>query len=354
MEELGLAGRFLALPHQKVARITGQFGDTPLQLADFSHLPVRHRYIAMMPQWDFLNFLAGEGQKYPGFKLLMKTEATGLIEESGRVVGFTADAPDAAVRVTAPLVVGADGRASTLRAASGLAVLDIGAPMDALWFRMPRRPDDTAETQGRFLPGRLFVMLNRGDYWQCAYVIPKGSHDRLVDAGIDDFRRRVGEMVPFEAARAREIGSWDEVKLLNVKVDRLKCWARPGLLFIGDAAHAMSPVGGVGVNLAIQDAVAAANVLARPLAEDRVSMRDLAAVQRRRELPTKITQRMQVAVQNTVISRALEEKGTLKPPLALRIMAGVPWLRRIPARLVGMGVRPEHVCADILRRQGTA
>ena len=352
MHELGLAERLLSLPHQKVAGLTAQFGDTPLQLADFSRLPVRCPFIAMMPQWDFLNFLAEAGKRYPGFSLIMQAEATKLIESDGRISGVRATVEENPAEILADLVVGADGRGSTLRAEAGLGIEDIGAPMDALWFRLPRDASDTDQTQARFDAGRIFVMLNRGDYWQCAFVIAKGSYDRLVAAGLEAFRGSVGALVPFDAGRANAIASWDDVKLLNVKVDRLKEWARPGLLFIGDAAHAMSPVGGVGINLAIQDAVAAANILARPLLEGRCNFEDLKGVQRRRTFPTRMTQALQVAVQNNVISRALEERGNLRPPLLLRLMSRYAFLRRIPARLVGMGVRPEHVAEFIRMANG--
>lgn len=353
MYELGLGERLLQLPHQKVLRLFGQFGDTRIQLADLSRLPVKSPFIAMMPQWDFLNFLAGEARRFPNFRLMMRTEATGLIEEGGVAKGLRASTPDGPVAIQAELVVGADGRGSLLRKEAGLEVEDLGAPMDALWFRLPRRTSDTQETQGRFDAGRIFVMLNRSDYWQCAFVIPKGSHARIVAAGLEAFRKSVGSLVPFEPERANEIASLDDVKLLNVKVDRLKTWAKPGLLFIGDAAHAMSPVGGVGINLAIQDAVAAANILAAPLRAGRISLDDLLAVQRRREFPTRVTQRLQLAVQNNIISRALEERGTLRPPAALRWLTRLPVLSRIPARLIGLGVRPEHVSEEI-RLRGTA
>jgi 2-polyprenyl-6-methoxyphenol hydroxylase-like FAD-dependent oxidoreductase len=347
MHELGLGERLLQLPHQKVERLFGQFGDTRLQLAELSHLPVRSPFIAMMPQWDFLNFLAEEGRRFPTFKLMMRTEATGLIEEQGEVRGLIASTPQGPIEIRSRLVVGADGRSSILRKESGLEVEELGAPMDALWFRLPRRPTDTEETQGRFDAGRIFVMLNRGDYWQCAFVIPKGSHAKIVAAGLDAFHASVGSLLPFGSERAREIASLDDVKLLSVKVDRLKQWAKPGLLFIGDAAHAMSPVGGVGINLAIQDAVAAANILARPLREDALSFAHLQAVQKRREFPTRFTQRMQVAVHNNIISRALEERQTLKPPALLRWLTRLPVLRRIPARLIVLGIRPEHVAQEI-------
>jgi 2-polyprenyl-6-methoxyphenol hydroxylase-like FAD-dependent oxidoreductase len=353
MHELGLVDRFLNLPHQKVSRLSLQFGGERLIPADFSMLRVRYPFIAMMPQWELLNFLAEEGRSYTSFSLHMNAEAQSLIENAaGTIVGLRATTPAGFLEFRARLVVGADGRSSVLREQSGLAIEDVGAPMDALWFRLSRRPTDTEETQGRFDAGRIFVMLNRGDYWQCAFVIPKGTLEELRREGLERFRSRVGERLPFEAARAGEIESWDQVKLLSVKVDRLRKWWRPGLLFIGDAAHAMSPVGGVGINLAIQDAVAAANILARPLNADRLEDHHLAALQRRRALPTRITQSMQVMMQNRMIAPVLAGRAEqeLKPPLLLRLFHRYPYLRRIPAHLVGLGARPEHVSAYVRSR----
>ncbi len=347
MAELGLLDDFLKLPHQKVHRLNGQFGDRRVIIGDFSHLPVRAPYIAMMPQWDFLDFLADEGRRYRNFLLEMQAEATGLIEAGGRVVGVTVATPQGEREVHADLVVGADGRASILREASGLKGEDLGAPMDALWFRLPRKPGDTDETQARFDSGRIFVMLNRGDYWQCAFVIAKGTLAALQAEGMPGFRQRIGAMLPFEAERADELQSWDDVKLLTVKVDRMPVWYREGLLFIGDAAHAMSPVGGVGVNLAVQDAVAAANRLALPLREGRVSVSDLAAVQKRRMLATRVVQGLQLTLQNNVIAPALSSRDALRPPLFVSLMQTFPILRRLPARLFGLGVRPEHVAQEM-------
>lgn len=343
MAELGWLDEFLQLPHQKVDRLTAQFGTHRLQLADLTRLNVPAPFIAMMPQWDFLNFLARKGRAYPSFRLIMEGEATGPIERGGRVTGVKARTPNGEIEIAADLVVAADGRQSTLRAASGLAVEDFGAPMDVLWFRLSRRPDDTPETQGRFDAGRIFVMLNRGDYWQCAFVIPKGANERIRAAGLEAFRASLRPLLPVPPARADEITDWEPVKLLTVQVNRLQRWWRPGFLAIGDAAHAMSPVGGVGVNLAVQDAVAAANVLAEPLRTGRLGDADLAAVEKRRMFPTKVTQRLQLAIQRTIIAQALDAKGPLEPPLALRLMTAVPLLRRLPARLLAMGVRPEHV-----------
>jgi 2-polyprenyl-6-methoxyphenol hydroxylase-like FAD-dependent oxidoreductase len=343
LHELGLLDELLKLPHQKASQINGVFAGLAVTVADFSHLPVRCPYIAFMPQWDFLNFLAGHASRYPTFTLRMETEVTGLIEQDGRVVGVRARKPDGEIEVHAGLVVGADGRHSVVRAEAGLRVEDFGAPMDVLWFRLSRAADDPDTPVGRFESGRIFIMLNRGDYWQCGFVIPKGSLERLHAEGLPAFRASVAQLAPFAADRVMELREWDSIKLLTVKVDRLREWYRPGLLCLGDAAHAMSPVGGVGINLAVQDAVAAANLLAAPLREDRLTTAHLRGIQRRRECPTRVTQRLQLLVQNRVISRVLSRTDALAPPLAVRMLARVPMLRRIPARLIGIGVRPEHV-----------
>ncbi len=343
MHELGLLEDFLKLPHSRVERLSGQVGATTITLADFSHLPTHCRFIALMPQWDFLDFLAAQGKRYPTFDLRMKAEATDLIETDGRVTGVRAKMPEGAVNITADLVVGCDGRHSTVRASAGLAVESLGAPMDVLWFRVSRRQTDSAETFGHMEAGVMMVMLNRDDYWQCAYVIPKGGIDRVKAKGLPAFRDSVVAMSPFLSDRIGEIESWDNVKLLTVTVDRLPRWHRPGLLCIGDAAHAMSPIGGVGVNLAIQDAVAAANILAVPLKEGRLTNALLEAVQRRRTMPMRVIQWLQVKIQNNVLSSVLASVERPKPPFAARLFNWFPLLRRIPARLIGLGVRPEHI-----------
>jgi 2-polyprenyl-6-methoxyphenol hydroxylase-like FAD-dependent oxidoreductase len=273
----------------------------------------------------------------------MRAEVTGLLERDGRVVGARVATAAGEREEAAELVVAADGRQSAVRAAAGLRVRELGAPMDVLWFRLSRRPDDEGQTMGRFDAGRIFVLINRGEHWQCGYVIAKGSLDAMHRAGLEAFRRDVARLAPFAADRVSELRTWDDVKLLTVRVDRARRWCRPGLLCIGDAAHAMSPIGGVGINLAIQDAVAAANRLAAPLREDRVTLEQLQAVQRRRECPTRITQRIQLLAQDRVIRRVLAGREPLRPPLALRLLARFPLLRRIPGRLVGIGIRPEHV-----------
>jgi 2-polyprenyl-6-methoxyphenol hydroxylase-like FAD-dependent oxidoreductase len=342
MHELGLLEEFLALPHQEVPRLIAQFGELTVPIADFTHLPTRCKFIALMPQWDFLDFLARQASRYPTFQLLMRTEATGLIEETERVTGVRATTPEGPLDVRADLVIAADGRSSTLRERAGLQVNDLGAPMDVFWFRLSRRPTDPEATMGRFDVGRIFVLINRAEHWQCGYVIPKGAADQVRRRGLDAFRASVAALVPFAADRIGEIRDWDDVKLLTVKVDRLQRWYRPGLLCIGDAAHAMSPVGGVGINLAIQDAVAAANRLWRPLLDRGVTTEHLGRVQRRREWPTRVTQWLQVVVQRRLVTQALGG-GPLTPPLFVRWLARYPLVRRLPARAVGLGIRAEHV-----------
>jgi 2-polyprenyl-6-methoxyphenol hydroxylase-like FAD-dependent oxidoreductase len=343
MYELGLLDEFLMLPHQKLDRLAVQVGDERVRMIDLTHLPTHCKYIALMPQWDFLNFLAAHGKRYKGFDLRMQADATGLIEEGGRVVGLRARTPDGELTIRADLVVGADGRHSTVRAAAGFKSDDYGAPMDVLWFRLPRKETDETETFGHIEAGAMMIMLNRGDYWQCAFVIPKGGIDRVQADGLDAFRNRVVMMSPFLADRASELRSWDDIKLLTVTVDRLRQWWRPGLLCIGDAAHAMSPIGGVGINLAIQDAVAAANCLAAPLKAGTVSDDDLSAVQARRTFPVRFTQALQLTMQNQIIRRALASTQKPKPPLLLKLFDMIPLLRRIPQRLLAVGVRPEHI-----------
>jgi 2-polyprenyl-6-methoxyphenol hydroxylase-like FAD-dependent oxidoreductase len=343
MYELGLLDEFLKLPHQKLDRLAAQIGDERVRMIDLTHLPTHCKYIALMPQWDFLNFLAAHGKRYKGFDLRMQADATGLIEEGGRVVGLRAGTPDGELTIRADLVVGADGRHSTVRAAAGFKSDDYGAPMDVLWFRLPRKETDETETFGHIEAGAMMIMLNRGDYWQCAFVIPKGGIDRVQAEGLDAFRKRVVMMSLFLADRAGELKRWDDIKLLTVAVDRLRQWWRPGLLCIGDAAHAMSPIGGVGINLAIQDAVAAANRLAAPLKAGTVSDDDLSEVQARRTFPVRFTQALQLTMQNQIIRRALASTQKPKPPLLLKLFDMIPLLRRIPGRLLTVGVRPEHI-----------
>jgi len=348
MHELGLLGQFLERPHQKIQHLAVSFGDTAIRFADFGHVPTRCRFIVLMPQWDFLNFLAEQAKRYPGFHLRMQTEATSLMQEGGRIVGVCARAPQGELAIRADLIVAADGRDSTLRQQADLRLKELGAPIDVLWMRLSKQPGDPDEVLGRVGAGALLVMLDRGDYWQLAYVIGKGGAEAIRAQGIAAFRQRIAAIAPLLSNRVTELDDWHDIKLLSVSVNRLVNWARAGLLCIGDAAHAMSPVGGVGINLAIQDAVAAANLLAEPLRRGRLTLRHLQAVQERRQLPTRVTQWLQVAIQNRVLRRLLASRVPPQPPLPLRWLAGSSYLQRLPARLIGVGIRPEHVATDEL------
>jgi 2-polyprenyl-6-methoxyphenol hydroxylase-like FAD-dependent oxidoreductase len=342
MHELGLLEKLLALPHQKLFELQAVSKDQTVTIANFRRLPTRCPFIAFLPQWDFLNFLVEQANSYEAFQLRMRTEVTGLLQEHGTVVGLRAFGPDGEVEVRADLVVACDGRRSLVRDSAKLPIHELGAPIDVLWFRLSRRPDDPRQTTGRFDTGRLFITINRAKHWQCGYVIPKGSAELIRSNGLDAFRRGVAELAPFLADRVDEIQSWNDVPLLTVRIDRLLRWYRPGLLCIGDAAHAMSPVGGVGINLAIQDAVAAANLLAGPLREGQLNHKHLHDVQRRRQLPTRVTQRFQILIQQRILSPVL--RGQVKPglPPTLRFITRFPIIPHLTGRLVGLGVRPEH------------
>jgi 2-polyprenyl-6-methoxyphenol hydroxylase-like FAD-dependent oxidoreductase len=336
LDELGLGDEFARLDQQRIAEVRVAVGDREWSLADFRRIPGRHREIALMPQWDFLDFVTRHAAGYPGFRLLMETEATGLTVERGRVTGLTVSGG----AIPATLTVAADGRSSTVRRAARLPVRAYDAPMDVLWFRLSRRESDVVRTAGRVAPGRLLIRIDRGDYWQVGYVIEKGGYQRLRAAGLAAFRSDLATLEPALADRVDELGSWSDLSVLEVRVDRLRRWHRPGLLCIGDAAHAMSPVGGVGINLAVQDAVAAANLLVRPLRTGTLSERDLARVQRRRALPAAVTQAGQRAIHRRIVAPLLDGGA---PPAPVRMLERFPALQAIPAYLLAIGIRPEHV-----------
>jgi len=342
MHELGLLEEFLKRPHQQVRTFRARIGNEEIVLGDMSHLPTRCRFMVLMPQWDFLNFLAEQGRRYPTFHLRMQTEVTRLIEDAGRVAGVRAKTPTGELEIRAGLVVAADGRGSRVRECSGLAVEDVGAPTDVLWMRLSKHADDP---EGVFLyndRGKVLAVFDRGDYWQCGIPVPKGAAEEMQAKGIENFRAGIVELAPFFRDRVAELREWDDLKLLTVRVDRLRRWYRPGLVCIGDAAHAMSPVGGVGINLAIQDAVAAANLLAEPLRKGPVSDGDLAKIQRRRAFPTRFTQRMQELIRKQA-GRGLFKPGPTRLPWLVRLLERTKIPRRVRARFIGVGIRPEHV-----------
>jgi 2-polyprenyl-6-methoxyphenol hydroxylase-like FAD-dependent oxidoreductase len=341
--ELGLLEEFLKRPHQEIREFAGQIGDEMIPLADLTHLPTHCKFLGFMPQWEFLDFLADDAMLYPTFHLMMETEVIDLLQAGNQIVGVKARTPSGEIEIYAELTVGCDGRKSIVRERAGLQVESLGAPIDVLWFRLSRKPTDPGQVLGRFVTAKIMVMLNRDEYWQCAFVIPKGDAEKIKQRGLEAFRADIVSIAPFLKDRVAELQDWEPVKLLTVLVDRLRKWYRPGLLCIGDAAHAMSPVGGVGINLAIQDAVATANILARPLSQGYVSMSHLQKVQYRREFPTRVTQWGQVQVQERILAPVLGSRQQVQAPWFLRLFKKFPILRRIPARLIGIGVRPEHV-----------
>jgi 2-polyprenyl-6-methoxyphenol hydroxylase-like FAD-dependent oxidoreductase len=348
MDELGLIDEFLKLPHQQLQKMNGMFGGTPVRIADLSRLDVKYPFIAFMPQWDFLNFLRESGKRFASLKVMMSAEAVDLIHDGDRIAGVKVKTPDGVVDIEADLTVACDGRHSLVRERAGLPIEEIGAPMDVLWFRAGKRENESESLFARVDPGKMMVTFDRGSYWQCAYVIAKGQYDAVKARGLPALLDDIARMAPILRSGLSDVKSWDDVKLLTVAIDRLPRWTKPGLLCIGDAAHAMSPVGGVGVNLAVQDAVATANLLAAKLGRGCPSENELDAVRRRRAFPVQMTQRMQVMVQNNIITSALKPgNAPLQVPAVIRLITAIPWLQGITARFIGLGVRPEHVQSPV-------
>ncbi|MEH6807421.1 MAG: FAD-dependent oxidoreductase [Hyphomonas oceanitis] len=341
-KELGLDEGLLTRPYQKTEHLMVSISGEPYKVADFSRLPLEHGFIAMMPQWDLLDFVADTARELPNFRLFMSTKAETLIEEDGKVAGLRAEGEDGPLEIRSLLTVAADGRDSRLRDQSGLEVEDMGAPIDVFWMRLPRKADAALDSMARADADGFLVLINRGDYWQCALPFPKGAADTIRAEGLEAFRERIGRLAPDLASATGAIGSWDDVKLLTVQMNRLKTWWRTGLLCIGDAAHAMSPIGGVGINLAVQDAVAAARMIAPDLREGRAPDAKLAAVQKRRDWPARMTQRAQIAAQDRVLVPVIRGGAPLKAPFIFKLIDRVPILRGLTARAVGMGLRPEH------------
>ena len=353
MDELGLSEGFLKLPHQRLQRMDGMFGGTRVRIADLGRLDAKFPCIAFMPQWDFLNFLRDNGKRFASLKVMMSAEATDLIRDGDRIAGVRARTPEGDIDIHADLTIACDGRHSLVRERAGLEVEELGAPMDVLWFRAGKQANESESLFARVDPGKMMVTFDRGDYWQCAYIIAKGQYDAVKARGLPALLDDIARMAPILKPGLADVKGWDDIKLLTVAINRLKRWTKPGLLCIGDAAHAMSPIGGVGVNLAVQDAVATANLLASKLASGCPSEDELDAVRRRREFPVRMTQRMQVAVQNNIVNAALKPgNAPLKAPAMLRLVTAIPWLQGITARFIGLGVRPEHVQSPLTNHQG--
>jgi 2-polyprenyl-6-methoxyphenol hydroxylase-like FAD-dependent oxidoreductase len=349
LKELGLLKEFLELPHEEVTSLGVIIGDSFFNVADFRHVPVTCKFVALMPQWDFLNFLSDHAKRFPSFHLLMQHEATDLIRDGERIRGVVAQHEGQAVRVHADLVVGCDGRHSVTRRVTGMEVIEHGAPIDVLWFRISRRPDDPAQVMGSVNDGKALILINRSDYFQAGVIIAKGSYDQIRALGLDAFRADVRELAPYLGERVNELHDWDQVKILTVQINRLGRWYRAGLLCIGDAAHAMSPAGGVGINLAIQDAVATANLLTGALQDRCVPEAALAGVQKRRELPTRVTQGIQTFAHRG-LARVFESRGPIQAPWQLKAAARIPGIDRAIGYAVGIGMRPEHVREKIRTR----
>jgi 2-polyprenyl-6-methoxyphenol hydroxylase-like FAD-dependent oxidoreductase len=342
MHELGLLDEFLKQPHQEVRELRAVVNGQTVPIADFSKLPTRCKFIAFMPQWDFLNFLSSHAKRFPTFQLRMEAEVVDLLMEDERVTGVRAKTPQGELEVRADLVIGADGRHSTIQTRSGLEQLEFGVPIDVLWMRISKKHDDPAQSLGFFQRGKLVVLLDRGDYWQAGFVIPKGQFDEIQERGLSQFQNDIVSFAGFLRDRVAELDDWSKIKLLTVQVNRLREWCREGLLCIGDSAHAMSPAGGVGINLAIQDAVATANFLAEKLQRGPVHIGDLRKVQARREWPTRLIQGMQIFIHRRIVTGRTSDEKKTSLPFVFRLLKWFPILRQLPARFIGMGPRPEH------------
>jgi 2-polyprenyl-6-methoxyphenol hydroxylase-like FAD-dependent oxidoreductase len=341
MYELGLLEEFLKQPHQEVRELRAVVNAQAVPIADFTKLPTRCKFIAFMPQWDFLNFLSTHAKKFPSFQLLMQHEVVDLMFDKQRVIGVLAKTPRGELEIRADLVIGADGRHSIVQARAGMQRQEFGVPIDALWMRISKKQDDPQQSLGFFQQGKLLVLLDRGDYWQCGFVIPKGGFDEIRARGLQQFQNDIVSFAGFLRDRVAELDDWSKIKLLTVQINRLRDWSRDGLLCIGDSAHAMSPAGGVGINLAIQDAVATANLLGEKLRTGPVSVDDLRKVQARREWPTRLIQAMQVFIHRRIVTgRTSDRKESL--PFVFRLLKWFPVLRQIPARFIGIGPRAEH------------
>jgi 2-polyprenyl-6-methoxyphenol hydroxylase-like FAD-dependent oxidoreductase len=341
MHELGLLEDFLKLPHQEVREIRGNFNGHTVPIADFSRLPTRCKFLAFMPQWDFLNFLSAHAKRFPTFALHMQHEVVDLILDNDRVVGVRAKTPDGERDFLADLVIGADGRHAITHTRGEFELRDFGAPIDALWMRLSKREGDPSQSLGFFRHGKLLVLIDRGDYFQAGFVIPKGGFDQIKQRGLPELHREIVQLGPFLQDRIAELNDWSKIRLLTVQINRLKKWCREGLLCIGDSAHAMSPAGGVGINLALQDAVATANLLAAKLRQGPVSLADLEQVQKRREFPVRLIQQLQVIIHRRINGKTSGSGDSL--PLLPRLFKWFPILRGLPARLIGIGPRPEHI-----------
>lgn len=343
IDQLGLIDAFLSLPHTRAEKLSAEMGGRTITIADFSRLPVKNRFIAFMPQWDFLNFLAASAQIHPNFRLVMQGEVTRLLEDGGKISGLVARTPNGEIEIESDLVVGADGRNSVIRARAGLRVETFGAPSEVVWMKLSKQEGDPDEVMGHAGPRQGLVLIDRGDYWQCGYVIRRTTFAEICDQGIEAFRKMVSDVSPLPVSRMDEIRSFNDTSLLTVRIDRLRQWWRSGLICIGDAAHAMSPIGGVGVNLAIQDAVAAANILSLPLREGRLADADLAAVEKRRGFPTRATQKLQLMMRSSRRAYQADDAKRKGPPGFIRGIARWPVLAHLSGRLIGLGFRMERI-----------